>query len=128
MSCCGAACQAKTGGSRKKSCWSDKVFAAADGAGLGNGPRPASALVVTEPGRTNPAAVIRTAALAAPFATGATFAVTVVAMPATRAALTRAVVAVYLDNAVADVVGHLADVRRSGAGDRGRCREQARHG
>src|SRR5262245_35419822 len=88
-------------------------------------PNPATLnLVVAEVDPSDPDAVIRATPLATPFATMTTLPVAVMAMPPAWAALARAVATVNLNKSIAHPTGLLADIQRSGVGDRGRrCQE-----
>src|SRR5262245_10186926 len=85
---------------------------------------PTLSSIVAEVDPTDPDAVVRATPLAMPFATMAAFPISIVAMPPARAALARAVATVDLNKTIAHPTGLLADIQRSGVGDRGRrCQE-----
>ena len=71
--------------------------------------------IVAVPNWAHPDAGGRPTALATPFAARTTLAEAIVAMPATRAALARPMVAVNLNKSGAQAIRHLADSHRGGA-------------
>src|SRR5262247_2570908 len=80
--------------------------------------------IVAEVDSTDPDAVVRATPSAMPFATMTAFPVSIVAMPPARAALARTVATVNPNKTIAHPTGLLADIQRSGVGDRGRrCQE-----
>ena len=85
-----------------------------------------STSIVAVPNRPHPNAGVRPTALATPFAARTTLAEAIVAMPPTRPALTRPMVAVNLNKTGAQAIRHLADSHRGGLRDRSCGRKKCR--
>ena len=95
-------------GCAKKSAGATKSVAAAEAGGLGElAPSLRKISVVAKPGGAELHAGVGTATLATPLAAGTALAEAIVAMPAARSALARAMVAVHLRDAVVYPVGYL---------------------